>query len=277
MTTELILLGTGTPNLNPSRYQSSLVIIADGQPYVVDCGGGTMQRIARARDQFQLDALAMTKLNRLFLTHLHPDHTTGLPDFLIGPWVLDREDRVEVYGPQGTQTLVDGVLAAYEVGIAEHRDGLAPIDHPLTVDTSPIQEGKVYQDDAILIEAFPASHGGLEAYSFKCTTADKTIVISGDTCPTDAMLAYAKGCDVLVHEVYSAERFKHRSPEWQRYHSQVHTSTIELAEIAKATRPGLLVLVHQLFWGASEAELLAEVTSRYDGEVISGHDVMRVL
>ncbi|MCA9884708.1 MAG: MBL fold metallo-hydrolase [Anaerolineae bacterium] len=277
MTTELILLGTGTPNLHPSRYQSSLVIIAEGQPYLVDCGGGTMQRVSRARDQFQLDALDMKRLTRLFLTHLHPDHTTGLPDFLIAPWVLERDAAVEVYGPRGTTHLVDGILSAYEIGIAEHRDGLAPINNPLSIQTGTISEGRIYQDAALTVDAFPASHGGLEAYSFKFATADKTIVVSGDTSPTEAMLGFAKGCDVLVHEVYSAERLKRRQPDWQRYHSQVHTSTEQLAEIANITRPDVLVMVHQLFWGASEAEILAEVTSRYDGEVICGHDLQRIL
>jgi ribonuclease BN (tRNA processing enzyme) len=276
MSTQLVLLGTGTPNADPTRYQSSLAILVDEQAYIIDCGGGTIQRITQARDKYGHPGLAMPNLTRLFLTHLHPDHTIGLPDFLIAPWVLDRDDPLHIYGPNGTQALVDGILQAYEPGIAEHRDGLAPINHPLTVQVTQITAGTIYQDERVTVEAFPASHGGLDAYSYKFTTPDKSIVISGDTAPTDALIEQASGCDILVHEVYSAVRFGRRSAAWQQYHSSVHTSTIELAAIANATKPGLLVLVHQLLWGATEAELREEITSLYHGEVISGHDLMQV-
>lgn len=270
MTTQLVLLGTGTPNVHPQRYQNSFAILVDDVPYIVDCGGGMLQRAAQTGHA----ALAMPKLTRLFLTHLHPDHTTGLPDFLIAPWVLDRSDPVQIFGPYGTQKLVDGVLAAYETGIAEHRDGLAPIDHPLTIDVTHITAGQVYQDERVTVYAFAASHGTLEAYSYKFVTADKTIVISGDTTPTDTMLDHAKGCDILVHEVYSAVQFEHRDPRWQAYHAQAHTSTVELARIAQATQPDLLVLVHQLYWGATDDDLLAEIRDAgYTGKVVSGHDL----
>ena len=99
------------------------------------------------------------------------------------------------------------------------------------------------------------------------------IVVSGDTRPSEALVDAARGTDLLVHEVYSEERFQRRSPEWQRYHASSHTSTRELAEIASRSRPGLLVLSHQLFWGASDADLLREIQEHYDGPVVSGRDL----
>lgn len=272
MTTKLILLGTGTPNCFPDRYQSSLAVIVDEMSFIVDCGGGTMQRISQARHEKNIDALAMPKLKHLFLTHLHPDHVAGLADFIIAPWVLDRE-KLHIWGPKGTQDLVYHLLVAYEIGIGEHRHGIAPINHPLEVEVTEIEAGQVYQDEKITIEAFPVSHGGLEAYGYTFTTEDKKIVISGDTCPMDSLVEQAQDCDILVHEVYSAERFQQRSIAWQGYHSQVHTSTVELAAIANKVQPKLLVLVHQLFWGCSEADLLAEIQSLYDGKIVSGHDL----
>ncbi|MEL6408279.1 MAG: MBL fold metallo-hydrolase [Chloroflexota bacterium] len=270
MTTRLVLLGTGTPNISATHYQNSFAVIVDEVPYIVDCGAGMLQRAAQSR----LSALAMPKLTRLFLTHLHPDHTTGLPDFLIAPWVLDRAETVQIFGCAGTQSLVDLTLQAYETGIAEHRDGLAPIDHPLDIVVTEISAGEIYRDERVTVMAFAASHGTLEAYSYKFVTADKTIVISGDTTPTDAMREHAKDCDILVHEVYSAVQFAQRDPRWQAYHQQAHTSTIELAEIANATQPDLLVLVHQLYWSASDDDLLAEIREAgYTGTVISGSDL----
>jgi ribonuclease BN (tRNA processing enzyme) len=169
--------------------------------------------------------------------------------------------------------MVDHLLAAYEIGIGEHRDGFAPIDNPLEIHVTEIQAGQVYQDDKVTIEAFAVSHGGLEAYGYKFVTSDKTIVISGDTCPQETLIEKATGCDILVHEVYSAEQFKMRPEGWQKYHSTVHTSATELAEIANKAQPKLLILTHQLYWGASDESLLCEVTSHYTGDVISGSDL----
>jgi ribonuclease BN (tRNA processing enzyme) len=98
-------------------------------------------------------------------------------------------------------------------------------------------------------------------------------VISGDTCPSQNLVDVAQGCDVLIHEVYSAVGFESRPEEWQKYHSTVHTSSYELADIANNVRPGLLVMYHQLLWGRTEKELVLEVAERYTGEVVSGHDL----
>lgn len=273
MTTKLVLLGTGTPNISPERYQASLAVIVDEKPFIVDCGGGTMQRISQAYHEKNIEALAMPKLSHLFLTHLHPDHTTGLADFIIAPWVLDRSETLQIWGPKGTQSLINHLLMAYEISIGEHRDGIAPINHPLKIEVAEIEVGQVYQDESITIEAFRVSHGGLDAFGYTFISDDKKIVISGDTCPVDVLMEQAKDCDILVHEVYSSERFQQRSRGWQGYHSKVHTSTTELAGIAKNVCPKLLVLVHQLFWGTTEAKLLAEIQALYDGEVVSGHDL----
>lgn len=271
--TQLVLLGTGTPNILPNRFQSSFAVIVDNQPYLVDCGGGTLQRIAQVVHEKHIPALIMTNLTHLFLTHLHPDHTTGLPDLLIAPWVLDRDAVLHIWGPKGTQSLVDHLLQAYEIGIGEHRDGLAPINHPLNVQVTEISAGQVYQDERVTVIAFRGQHSTLEAYGYKFVTPDKTIAISGDTTPTETLIDHAKNCDILVHEVYSAEQFKRQSPAWQKYHRQAHTSTVELAEIAKKAQPDLLVLVHQLYWGTDDTGLLDEIRQHYDGEVVSGQDL----
>ena len=105
-------------------------------------------------------------------------------------------------------------------------------------------------------------------------THDKVIVISGDTGPTNATADQCNGCDILVHEVYSAERFATRPPEWQRYHRSFHVSTVGVAQIANRARPKLLVLYHQLFWGTTDAALEAEVRAAgYAGRVVSAKDL----
>jgi ribonuclease BN (tRNA processing enzyme) len=131
----------------------------------------------------------------------------------------------------------------------------------------------VYQDANVRIEAFGVDHGSWPAFGYAFYTTDRHIVISGDTAPTEAIVKAGRGCDLLIHEVYSAAQFETLPPAWQRYHAQVHTSTHELAQIAAEARPGCLVLYHQLFWGASEADLLDEIAETYDGQVVSGRDL----
>jgi ribonuclease BN (tRNA processing enzyme) len=131
----------------------------------------------------------------------------------------------------------------------------------------------VYHDDLVSVEAVPALHGSWPAFGYRFSTPDRTILVSGDTAPVKSILQATRGCDLLLHEVYSVAGFQRQAPAWQRYHSQVHTSSNELADIASDAQPKLLVLYHQLFWGASEDELLDEVRSRYSGRAVSGQDL----
>ena len=97
--------------------------------------------------------------------------------------------------------------------------------------------------------------------------------MSGDTAPLDLELERWEGCDVLVHEVYSSSGLLNRSAEWKKYHSHMHTSGTQLGRIAKRVRPKILLLTHILCWGGSEEELLDEIATEYDGEIILGHDL----
>jgi ribonuclease BN (tRNA processing enzyme) len=273
LTTKIVLLGTGTPNPDPERFGSALAIVVNERPYLVDFGPGVVRRAASAYEA-GLAALAVPNLNRAFLTHLHSDHTAGYPDLIFTPWVVGRADPLTVYGPAGLQSMTDHILAAYEQDIHERLYGLEPANTTgYQVNVHEIAPGIVYRDEQVTVEAFPVSHGSWQAFGYTFTTPDRRIVISGDTCPVESLVQQAAGCDVLIHEVYSATAFARREPEWQRYHAAVHTSTHQLAELANKTRPGLVILYHQLFWGVSESDLLAEIRERYDGEIVSGADL----
>lgn len=265
---KLILLGTGTPNADPDRWGPALAVIAGNQPYIVDFGTGVVRRALEA-------GIDVTKLNRAFLTHLHSDHTVGYPDLILTPWVLGRTQPLLVYGPPGIEHMTSHILAAYAEDIRERSQGLQPSnDTGWRVESNKIEkESVIYTDENVTVEAFPVDHGSWPSYGFKFLTPDRSIVISADTAPSDILIEKAKGCDILVHEVYSLSGFNRRPADWQAYHTAVHTSSSQLAEIARQTRPGLLVLYHQLFWGTSDEELVAEIKSHYDGEVVSGRDL----
>jgi ribonuclease BN (tRNA processing enzyme) len=270
---QVVLLGTGTPNPDPARSGPSVAIVVDGTPYLVDFGPGVVRRAAAACAA-GIEGLDVTRLAVAFLTHLHSDHTAGYPDLILSPWVLGREDSLRVYGPPGLKHMTDHVLSAYQEDVHERLDGLEPANRTgHRVDAFEVEPGIVYDDDRVTIEAFAVNHGFRPAYGYRFTTPDRAVIISGDTAPFDGWAKTYAGCDLLVHEVQSADGLARRVPAWRTYHSAVHTTAIELAEVASIVRPKLLVLYHQLFHGVTEDGLLREVRERYSGDVVSGKDL----
>jgi len=270
---QVVLLGTGTPNADPERHGSAVAIVVNETPYLIDFGPGVVRRAAAAH-QMGVNGLAVPKLRRAFLTHLHSDHTAGYPDLIFTPWVLERDQPLQVYGPPGTQAMTEHILAAYAQDIKQRLYGLEPAnERGYQVQVQEIEPGLVYQDANVSVEAFPVQHGSWPAFGYRFTTPDRVIILSGDTAPFAGLVDHYRGCDLLIHEVYSVAGLTTRPPAWQTYHTRVHTSTRQLAEIAAQVKPELLVLYHQLFWGVSEAELVAEIRERYEGAVVSGRDL----
>jgi ribonuclease BN (tRNA processing enzyme) len=272
--TKVVLLGTGTPNADPERFGPAVAVIVNGVPYLVDAGPGIVRRAAAAERE-GVPALAVKKLGIVFITHLHSDHTLGLPDLILSPWTLERTAPLEVYGPKGVKAMTSHILEAYAEDIQMRLTGGEPSNKTgYRVHAHEIDGGVVYQDSNVKVTAFRVAHGKWpEALGYRFDARDRVIVISGDTRKTEAIVEQCHECDVLVHEVYSTAGFQRRPVDWQQYHSAYHTSSAELAELAGRARPKLLVLYHQLYWGTADADLVREVTSGYDGRVVSGKDL----
>lgn len=275
--TQVVMLGTGTPNADPERSGPAVAIVVNDTPYLVDFGPGVVRRAAAMSPSYggPVAGLEVNKLRYAFLTHLHSDHTAGLADLILTPWVLEREQPLELYGPDGTREMASNILEAYRADIDYRVYGLEPAnDTGWRVNTHTVEEGVVFEDDNVTVEAFRVRHGTWpNAFGYRFTTPDRVIVISGDAAPDEALERYAAGADILIHEVYSVEGFQKREPQWQKYHSSNHTSTHELGELASRAKPGLLVLYHVLFWGASDETVLREVREKYAGEVVLADDL----
>lgn len=273
--TRLVLLGTGTPNADPERSGPSLAIVVDGVPYLVDAGPGVVRRAAAAAEQ--VEGLEVSGLATVFLTHLHSDHTVGLPDLLFTPWTLEREQPLTVIGPDGTEEMLGHLRAAFRADIDNRLYGLEPAnDGGHRVDARDVRPGVVFEDERVRVIAFAVPHGSWppsQALGYRFETPDRVIVVSGDTGPSEAVVEACSGCDILVHEVYAKAGWDGRDEVWQRYHAASHTSGIELGELAERARPGLLVLTHQLLWGATPDELLAEIREGFTGRVVYGNDL----
>jgi ribonuclease BN (tRNA processing enzyme) len=272
--TRVVVLGTGTPNADPERSGPAVAIVVKGATYLVDAGPGLVRRAAAAR-LHESDSSTMASLSMIFLTHLHSDHTAGLPDLMLTPWVLGRTAPLRVFGPTGTTAMLGHLQRAYAEDVDVRLHGGEPSNKTgYRVSARDVAPGVVYRDSNVTVTAFPVLHGAWKrAYGYRFQTADRTIVISGDTRPSEEVVRQCAGCDVLVHEVYSAERFVGRPEPWRRYHARYHTSTTELANIASRAKPGLLVLYHQLFWGDDDDALVRQVRSAYSGRVVSARDL----
>jgi ribonuclease Z len=223
----------------------------------------------------KIAAMDLTRFHCVFLTHLHADHTMGYPDLIFTSWIAGRDKPLKVYGPKGTADMTEHILEAYKEDIRIRTSGSEPInDKGWMVRAHEIEEGLIYSDTNVRVEAFLVEHGSWpEAYGFKFITPDQTIAISGDTRPCENLVDHCKNIDILIHEVYSLEKFKERPQSWQAYHKQFHTSTLELAGIASRVKPGLLILYHQLYWGATDKDLIREINQHYKGPVVSAQDL----
>ena len=281
--TQVVLLGTGTPPADPDRSGAATAVIVNGTAYLIDFGAGVVRRAKSAVVDRGIAALDPVKLRVVFVTHLHSDHTVGYPDLILTPWVLGRRVPLEVYGPRGIKTMTDHVLAAYaEDFAARTRDrqlftvGAFPEGH--AVNAHEIQPGVVYKDANVSVTAFATKHA-MESFGYRFDAPDRSIVISGDTNPTQATIDACNGCDVLIHEVLTHDWLTRR-PDFHAYAARHHTTTSQLVELANKARPKLLVLYHASISlrpavdseRSSPAVLLGEMAG-YKGLVVVGRDL----
>jgi ribonuclease BN (tRNA processing enzyme) len=276
--TQVVILGTGKPNPDPDRSGPAVAVVVNGTAYLVDFGPGVVRRAALAAREKKIEALRPVNLKIAFATHLHSDHTAGLSDLFLTPAVVGRGVPLELYGPPGLEDMARHIRAAYAKDIAVRTQGLEHGDpKAYQMNVHEIKPGVAYQDANITVTAFVVPHGSWDyAYGYRFDTADRIIVISGDTGPNESVAQACHGCDLMLHEVYSNTLFQGAKADWQKYLSSFHTSTGQLAGIAAAGKPKQLVLYHQMFRPDEDVDavLLEEMKKAgYKGAVASAHDL----
>ena len=285
-TTQVVMLGTGTPGPDPDRSGPATAIVVNATPYLIDFGPGVVRRAKAAVIEKGVKALEPINLRVAFATHLHSDHTVGYPDLILTPWVIGRRVPLEVYGPKGIKAMTQHILAAYDDDIkARTRPDGNQHGFPQGswANAHEIAMGVVYKDENVTVTAFPTKHA-LESYGYRFDTPDRSIVITGDTAPTQATIDACNGCDILIHEVNTLTAVAARPPTFQAFAARYHTSTEQLAELASKAKPGLLVLYHASIVvrpgvrpnfpaNSSVEELLNEMQSRYAGKVVVARDL----
>jgi ribonuclease BN (tRNA processing enzyme) len=272
---EVILLGTGTPYPDPAASGPATAVVVGRRVFLFDAGSGVMRRLKAAN-------LPINGPEALFITHLHSDHTLGYADLMLTSWVMRRRAPFPVYGPRGLRRMTNHLLAAYSEDISIRTNGLEhEVAGAYRVDVHEIRGGIVYEKDGVRVTAIAVEHGAWKnAFAYRIDAANRSIVISGDTRPSAALVKAAAGVDILIHEVYSAARLKPEDrpggKDWPRYCREYHTSDVELGALAARIRPKLLILHHIIRMGASDEELLAGVLAGgYNGKVVIGKDLER--
>jgi len=266
--TQIVFLGTGSPRPSTDRFGPATAIVVGGRAFLVDFGAGVVRRAAAAAQR--TPALEPTKITTAFITHLHSDHTVGYPDLIFTPWVMGRTE-LTVYGPEGTEEMTKHVLEAWRRDIEIRTQGL---EHrgALVIHAHDVAPGVAYKDDQVKVTAFRVPHGQWpQAFGYRFDTPDRSIVISGDTSPSEGVIAHCQPCDVLIHEAISPTA-KAPMPDWPAYSAHYHTTTEQLADIANHAKPGLVVIYH-ISGRTPDEQLLAEVQKNYHGKVAIAHDL----
>ncbi len=269
---EVLLLGTGFPRPDPERAGPSTAVVFGEKWFVVDAGRGTTMRIAATDLQY-------ANLRAVFLTHLHSDHTAGLPDLFNTSWQFGRKTRpLELYGPPGTRTLSKAMLDFFAEDIHIRRD--VQERHPAagaTIRTHIVREGVVYDDSEVKVTAFTVDHRPVKhAFGYRFDAGGKSVVISGDTRPTPNLVKYAKGVDVLVLEAYLPEHFARvDTPEVAARLASYHVSAEEAGQIAAEAGVRTLVLTHLIPANAEET-FRKRAGRHFKGEIVVGRDLMRI-
>ncbi len=269
----ITLLGTGCPVVHTERYGPAQVIRSGGHGVLVDCGSGVTQRLVAA-------GLPGRDLDAVLLTHLHSDHIIDLFQLILSSWHQGRDRPQRIFGPRGTQAYVDGLMALWRPELVQRiAHERRPSTSALEIEVREIVDGDLLSVGPLTIRVVEVDHKPVkQAFGFVFESGGRRIALSGDTRYCSALIAAAKGADVLVHEVFIHREMPVvegvRSKETVENVAAYHTLSGEVGKIAGEAAVGCLVLTHFVPPSCDRAALLEEVARDFDGPLILGEDLM---
>ena len=259
---KVTLLGTGSPTLSAERMGPCTLVEAGTERLLFDAGRGCAIRLAQARVPWR-------ELTNVFLTHLHADHTFALTDLHLMGWILGRSDPLEVRGPTGTKEMMDSMAHAVEPDIASRLRSV-PTRQPPTYRVTEIEPGVVYQRAGMKVTAFEVPHSISPAFGYRIDVNGRSVVLSGDTRYSEAVIKNAQAVDLLVHEVVFG--LPGMTTEQQQIAS-AHTTPDRAAQVFTATKPKLAIYSHLILFGASDDDVVHATRKAYSGRVEVGTDL----
>lgn len=277
----LILLGTaGGPTPKPNRAAPSQVIMVDEAAYVIDCGNGVGRQLVLA-------GVPLRRLKAIFITHMHSDHIADLGNLQWLAWADNLTTPVDSYGPPPLKAMQRQFLGLNRVDIETRiKDEGRPPLAPLMISHEVHRPGLVMDDGRVRVTAALVNHPPLVpslAYRFDCP--DRSIVISGDTSASPALVALARGADVLVHEILlesAVEGMVRNAPDARTLRQHLlasHSTGEQVGRAATAAGVKKLVLSHFVPGGApfiADDVWLAAVRPYFAGEIVVGRDLLEL-
>jgi ribonuclease Z len=282
---EVVLVGTGIPLANPQRGTAATMVLAGEHAVLVDAGRNVFSGLTGA------NAPAPTLV---LFTHYHSDHIAGFPELLVGRGIAGATEPLPVIGPPGAQRVVAGFAEAYALEqsyrVAHHGEHWSVAGASAAV-TEVAEPGLVFDRDGLRITLFAVDHEPVPAVGYRFDFGGKSVVISGDTKKAPSLVEAARGADVLVHEAVDRQLIEPRLPMLQSANPRQfammndmlshHTSTLEVAEIARDARVGKLVLTHLVPsippTDAAEQNFVRGMAEIYGGPIVVARDGTRVV
>ncbi|MEM5516288.1 MBL fold metallo-hydrolase [Henriciella sp. AS95] len=271
------ILGSGTPVPNRDQAGTAILVQANDETLLVDCGRACSTRLAA------YDPSLLTKVDRVFLTHLHSDHISGLPDLWLNGWTQGRTGQFQVWGPAGTSDLFAGIEAAYSTDIASRIRPAGPMEAGslnVSVTTLPLDGGMIFESGDLSVTTFPVRHGNLSAYGYRVAYGEESVLISGDTTVTPTLTEFAADTDVLLLEVASPAMVSYVRNTFAEPQADaiigLHMTAPQAAGIMAQVSPHLAVYYHTVASCETDPALLEATEDLYAGNVMVARDLMQI-
>ena len=278
----VVLLGTqGGPTFNAQRLGISTLVLAGSQRLLFDAGRGTTTGMARV-------GINPADVTKVFLTHLHSDHIISLPELIVIPWAQGRSVPLYVWGPRGTRSMMQKFQEglAFDIHVRRDVDEKLPAEGARVVSTD-ITEGVVYESGGVTVTAFLVDHSPVKpAYGYRVDYHGHSVVLSGDTKPSENLVKFALGAEVLIHEIgrYKQDPLLSGPPAELLPNSRQtrrqaitiaehHTDGVEVGAVLARVKPRLVVFSH---YNVDPQSTLPLVRRHYAGPVEFGEDAMTI-
>jgi ribonuclease Z len=253
------------------RFGPSILVEAGNETLIFDCGRGATQRLYQLKVPY-------AEANALFLTHLHSDHTVGIPDLWLTGWIMGRDVPLRVWGPAGTKKMMKYLAEAYEYDVYVRRDVDEKLPGPgAVIVAKDIDQGVVYENAGVKVTAFTVDHGPVKpAFGYRVDFAGHSVVLSGDTRYSENLIRFSQGTDVLIHEVIDPEAYHEVNNTFTSEQRQKvithHTLPEQAGTVFTKVKPKLAVYSHIV--PPDVPDVVLHTRKTYSGPLEVGEDLM---
>jgi len=280
--TRIILLGTkGGPRVGEAgRSNPATVLIINGEPYLVDCGYGVSRQLLQAN-------VPLNKLRYIFITHHHADHNLEYGPLIYNAWITGLPVNIDSYGPKGLEKMTRDFFEYSKFDIEVRIPDEGRPDPRLMVHAHDFEQpGTILKNNDVTVSACRVLHPPIrDSYAYRFDAFDRSVVISGDTAYSTELARFARGADVLVHEIMylpGVEALVKRLPNAGRLRQHLlaaHTLPEDVGKVANEAGVKTLVLTH--FVPGDDSSITDEqwtegVRQYYKGRIIVGRDLLEI-